>query len=231
MPGSPSTADGTGAVMQALSPDSKAVHRGLSYLRKAQRTGGGFPLGGNGAVNSQSTAWAIQGILAAGGNPDGFRRGGVSAPEYLAAQQQCDGHYRYSDSSDQTPVWVTGESLVAAAGDYFPVSLPPRVPTPSSSRLIPGVSTAPSTPPPVSSATELPARLEAPPLAADFWERRGADPSRRFAAPGPASPGAPASGFCRGSREGGVLLPPLRNRSRRPSPPKSIRATRPASPP
>ena len=85
VPGSPSTADGTGAVMQALSPSSKAARSGLSYLRQAQRPGGGFPLGGNGAVNTQSTAWAIQGILAAGGDPDSFRRGGTSAPEYLAA--------------------------------------------------------------------------------------------------------------------------------------------------
>ena len=127
-PGSPSTADGTGAVLQALSSGSKAADRGLSYLRKAQRPGGGFPLGGSGAVNSQSTGWAIQGILAAGGDPSSFRRGGASAPDYLAAQQASDGHYRYSASSDQTPIWVTGEVLVAAAGKSFPVPVPPRAP-------------------------------------------------------------------------------------------------------
>ena len=33
----------------------------------------------------------------------------------------ADGHYRYSDSSDQTPVWVTGQVLAAAAGDSYPV--------------------------------------------------------------------------------------------------------------
>ena len=58
-----------GAVMQALAPSSKASDHGLSYLRQAQRPGGGFPLGGNGGVNTPSTAWAIQGILATGGNP------------------------------------------------------------------------------------------------------------------------------------------------------------------
>jgi hypothetical protein len=131
VPGSPSTADGTGAVMQALSGDSKAAHRGLSYLRQAQRPGGGFPLGGNGAVNTQSTAWAIQGILATGADPASFRRGGSSAPDYLAAQQASDGHYRYSKSSNQTPVWVTGEVLVAAAGGYFPVPPPPHEPKPA----------------------------------------------------------------------------------------------------
>ena len=35
VPGSPSTADGTGAVMQAIARGSKAADRGLSYLRKA----------------------------------------------------------------------------------------------------------------------------------------------------------------------------------------------------
>jgi energy-coupling factor transport system substrate-specific component len=133
VPGSPSTADGTGAVMQALSPNSKASGRGLSFLRQEQRKGGGFPLGGNGAVNTQSTAWAIQGILATGGDPGSFKRGGTSAPGYLSHQQASDGHYRYSKSSDQTPVWVTGQVLVAAAGDYYPVPAPGREPTQSQS--------------------------------------------------------------------------------------------------
>lgn len=133
-PGSPSTSDGTGAVLQALARGSKASHRGLVYLGQVQRKGGGFPLGGNGEVNSQSTAWAIQGILAAGEDPDSFRRGGVSAPEYLTARQVSDGHYRYSKSSDQTPVWVTGEALVAAADKYFPIAAPPREPKLSQAR-------------------------------------------------------------------------------------------------
>ena len=137
-PGSPSTTDGTGAVMQALSPDSKAAGHGLFYLRhQAQQKGGGFPLGGNGTVNTMSTAWAIQGILAVGGDPASFRRGGASAPEYLAHNQRADGSYRYanpdqtpSEVANQTPVWVTGQVLVAAAGKFYPVAAPPRAPKP-----------------------------------------------------------------------------------------------------
>jgi hypothetical protein len=153
-PGTPSTADGTGAVMQALSPKSKAAHRGLSYLRGAQRSGGGFALGGNYAVNTQSTAWAIQGILASGGDPSSFRRGGSSALDYLSAEQQSDGHYRYSQAKNQTPIWVTAQVLVAAAGDYLPISPPPREPEPAQSQaktggVVPGAtnptSSAPST--------------------------------------------------------------------------------------
>ena len=141
-PGSPSTTDGTGAVMQALSPDSKAAGQGLFYLRHhAQQKGGGFPLGGNGTVNTMSTAWAIQGILAVGGNPDSFRRGSVSAPGYLAHNQRGDGSYRYanpdqtsSEVANQTPVWVTGQVLVAATGKYFPIAVPPREPEPKATK-------------------------------------------------------------------------------------------------
>jgi Prenyltransferase and squalene oxidase repeat len=137
-PRSPSTTDGTGAVMQALSPDSKAAGHGLFYLRhQAQRKGGGFPLGGNGTVNTMSTAWAIQGILAVGGDPASFRRGSVSAPEYLAHNQRANGSYRYanpdqtaSEVANQTPVWVTGQVLVAAAGKFYPLAAPPRAPEP-----------------------------------------------------------------------------------------------------
>ncbi len=156
VPGQASNAEATGSALQALSGDSKASGRGLSYLRGAQAKGGGFRLGGNGPVNAQSTAWAIQGILAAGGDPGSFRRGGASAPDYLAARQQSDGHYRYSSSSDQTPVWVTSQALVAAAGAHLPIAPPPREPNPSTSKAdsgspAPGTnSTTPGVPPPSS---------------------------------------------------------------------------------
>ncbi len=138
-PGSPSNADATGAVLQALSSDSKASGRGLSYLRRTQHKGGGFALGGNGGVNTHSTAWAIQGILAAGGDPSSFRRGGSSALNYLTNNQQPDGSFRYAKPSaevpdevaHQTPVPVTAEALVAASNDYLPISAPPRKPKPS----------------------------------------------------------------------------------------------------
>jgi len=120
-PGSESNADVTGAVMQAM-PDSKAAEQGLSYLRKHQRGNGGFPVGGNGAVNTQSTAWAAEGMIAVGG-----ASGAVGdALSYIASQQDGDGHYRYSASSDKTPVWVTGEVLVAASGESLPVPVAPR---------------------------------------------------------------------------------------------------------
>jgi energy-coupling factor transport system substrate-specific component len=177
VPGSPSTVDGTGLVMQALSSDSKPVQRGLSYLRQAQRPGGGFPLGGNGTVNAQSTAWAVEGILAAGGDPGSFRRGGASALDYLSAQQEPDGHYRYSKSSDQTPVWVTGEVLVASAGKHYPVAVPPRAPKPATVNDTGGVTPGPTSPAPVPSTPSAGApATSAPPASSSGPESGGGGP-------------------------------------------------------
>jgi Prenyltransferase and squalene oxidase repeat len=128
-PGSPSTADGTAAAMQAM-PGADAARHGLAYLRHAQRPNGGFGVGGSGGVNTQSTAWAVQGMIAVGTDPATVEAGGKSPLEYLASLQQPDGHYRYSASSDQTPVWVTGQVLAATAGDAFPIAAPPRLPQP-----------------------------------------------------------------------------------------------------
>ena len=46
-----------------------AASKGVRYLRGAQRGDGGFALASGGATNSQSTAWAVQGLVAAGVDP------------------------------------------------------------------------------------------------------------------------------------------------------------------
>jgi hypothetical protein len=134
--------------MQAM-PDTQAARRGLGYLRKVQRPSGGFQLGGSGDVNSQSTAWAVQGMLAVGADPDRTSSGGKGALEYLAARQDGDGHYRYSASSDQTPVWVTAQALAATAGHSFPISpvarrAKPSIPGSAYPAFEPDSSTAPA---------------------------------------------------------------------------------------
>ncbi len=123
---SASDADSTGAVLQALGAagSSSGVRRGVSYLRGVQRSGGGFALSG-GSVNAQSTAWAAQGLVAAGVSPTSVRSGGTPL-SYLASAQAQDGHYRYSSTSDQTPVWVTSQALMAVNGASFPLNPVPR---------------------------------------------------------------------------------------------------------
>jgi uncharacterized membrane protein len=126
-PGSASDPDSTGAVLQALAAGGSraGIRAGISYLRSVQRPGGGFAVS-SGPVNAQSTAWAAQGLIAAGVSPDSVRKGGRSALDYLASVQAPDGHYRYSSSSDQTPVWVTGQALMAVNGAAFPLAPVPR---------------------------------------------------------------------------------------------------------
>jgi energy-coupling factor transport system substrate-specific component len=125
--GASSDADTTGAVVQALAASGTraGIGGGATYLRSAQRAGGGFPLNG-GPVNAQSTAYAIQGLIAAGVSPAAARVGGRSSLDYLASVQAGDGHYRYSSSSDQTPVWVTGQALMAVNGRALPLAPAPR---------------------------------------------------------------------------------------------------------
>ncbi|MEX2108216.1 MAG: prenyltransferase/squalene oxidase repeat-containing protein [Solirubrobacterales bacterium] len=192
VPGSPSTADGTAAVMQAM-PDTKAARRGFAFLRSVQRPSGGFPLGGAGEVNSQSTAWAVQGMLAVGEDPASVREGGKSALDYLAARQGEDGHYRYSDSRDQTPVWVTGQALAAVAEEAFPIPPVPRKTQPGPNPL-PGPSPTPAPTPQgggVSPGTE-----EAPesPAPGGGGSGSGSAPS-----PAPASPGEKGLPFAPGT--------------------------------
>jgi len=214
VPGQPSNADVTGSVMQAL-PDTKAAQSGLSYLRKHQRPNGGFALGAAGGVNSQSTAWAVQGMIGVGADPATISASGSSALDYLAARQADDGHYRYSESSDQTPVWVTGQVLVAVAGDALPISPPPREPTPttvSPSETVPpppAGGTSPSSglesaPPPstgtgtggagVPTAPPATGAIPAPPAQSGGLVPEGSEPEADDSAPAPASQPVTASG-------------------------------------
>jgi prenyltransferase beta subunit len=130
-PDVPSNVDVTAAVMQAV-PETKAAEEGLSYLRRHQHSDGGFSTGASGgAINSQSTGWAVQAMVAVGADPTRIPVSGDTALDYLAARQGDNGHYRYSESSNQTPVWVTSEAMVGAARKSLPIEPPPRQKEPS----------------------------------------------------------------------------------------------------
>ena len=145
-PRAPSDPDSTGAALEGLAAAGergRALRGGVAYLRRAERPDGGFALGGGGSSNGQSTAWAIQGLIAAGAKPARVREHGHSPLDYLAKRQRGDGHYSYSASSDQTPVWVTGQALVAAMQKAFPLRPVPRPPRGHADRKQPA---APGTP-------------------------------------------------------------------------------------
>jgi hypothetical protein len=131
-PRAPSESDSTGAALQGLvaaGGRGRATAQGAGWLGRAQRSGGGWALGITGVLNSQSTAWSVQGLVAAGGGGDAIGR----ALGYLSRLHAADGHYRYSAASDQTPIWVTAQALLAVNRRPFPVPAVARAqPQPSS---------------------------------------------------------------------------------------------------
>jgi energy-coupling factor transport system substrate-specific component len=128
--------DSTGAALQALEVaglgGSSAANRGVIYLVRNQQRGGGWALTPSGAANAQSTSYAVQGLLAVGENPGEVTTAGRDPFEFLGGQQQPDGHFRYSSGSDQTPVWVTAQALLAVSRQPFPVATVARAPAGSS---------------------------------------------------------------------------------------------------
>jgi uncharacterized membrane protein len=122
-PSGRSDPDSTGSAMQGLVAGGRgpAIRRGIAYLKRTQKPGGGWGIYETGATNSQSTAFAAMGLVAAGVDPDRVRRGGRSGLDFISARQTADGHYTYAPGSDQTPVWVTSQALVAVSREALPI--------------------------------------------------------------------------------------------------------------
>ncbi len=123
--GGESDVDVTGAVLQAIEAsgedDKRLEDDAVAFLRKAQNRDGGFGQRADDASNAQSTAFAVQGLAASGETVDGFGRG-EDPLEYLEDLQNKDGSIRYSRSSNQTPVWVTAQAVLALKQAAFPIA-------------------------------------------------------------------------------------------------------------
>jgi energy-coupling factor transport system substrate-specific component len=116
--GGSSDVDDTGAALEALGSGDRAV----AFVRHQQNSDGGFPSIPGGPSNAQSTAWAVQGLLAAGAGLGSLPHG--SPLGYLRSLIAPDGHVQYSRSSDQTPVWVTAQALMALEQKPLPLAPP-----------------------------------------------------------------------------------------------------------
>jgi prenyltransferase beta subunit len=120
--------DDTAAALQGVidatgQPGSALAARAVAYLRRTQNPDGGFPQQPGGESNAQSTAWAVQGLVAAGVNVGSVKRRSSRSPiGYLESLAAPDGSVRYSRTSSQTPVWVTAEALSALASKPFPIA-------------------------------------------------------------------------------------------------------------
>ncbi|MEA2149033.1 MAG: energy-coupling factor transport system substrate-specific component [Solirubrobacteraceae bacterium] len=118
--------DDTAAALQALvaagNRRTRTVARAAAFLTARQNADGGLPLEPGDDSNAQSTAWAIQGLVAAGRDPGRARRGGARSPlAYLRSLQSSTGAVRYSRTSTQSPVWVTAQALTGLARKPFPI--------------------------------------------------------------------------------------------------------------
>jgi len=51
---------------------------------------------------------------------------GANPIRYITRLQRRDGHISYSQTSDQTPVWVTAQALTALRRKPFPLATAPR---------------------------------------------------------------------------------------------------------
>jgi energy-coupling factor transport system substrate-specific component len=124
--GGGSDVDDTAAVVQALTDAGirgPAIARANAFLVRAQNPDGGYPQQTGGPSNAQSTAWAIQGLIAAGREPRTLTRESSRSPlGYLATLLAPDGSVRYSRTGSQTPVWVTAQALTALAGKPLPIA-------------------------------------------------------------------------------------------------------------
>ncbi len=123
--GGSSDVDDTGAALEALAgaggSAGHARRRAVAFIEREQNRDGGFPSEPGGGANAQSTAWAVQGLLAVGAAPGSVHSG----MQFLDSLIAGDGHVRYSRSSDQTPVWVTGQASMALAGKSLPLAAVP----------------------------------------------------------------------------------------------------------
>jgi prenyltransferase beta subunit len=117
------TAAAVQALVQARAGSGGALARAGRFLIRAQNRDGGYPQQPGGESNSQSTAWAVQGLIALGRDVSTVTRAGSRSPVgYLQSLLAPDGSVRYSRTGAQTPVWVTAQALTALAGKPLPIA-------------------------------------------------------------------------------------------------------------
>jgi Prenyltransferase and squalene oxidase repeat len=123
--GAKADVDDTGAALEAIAAsDRGATRRAVHYIRATQNRDGGFPSEPGGDSNAQSTAWAVQGLIAARVEVSKVRhRGSPSPRRYLESLITRSGAINYARRISLTPVWVTAEAVMALAGKSLP--LPP----------------------------------------------------------------------------------------------------------
>lgn len=102
--------------LRAAGVGGRPISRALAALQGFRNKDGGYALTHGRDSDAQSTAWAIQAMLAAGAKPS------RATWRYVSRLRRPDGSYRYSVRYATTPVWVTAQVVPALAGRPFPLS-------------------------------------------------------------------------------------------------------------
>jgi hypothetical protein len=133
--GGNSDVDDTGAAIMALiaageSPDSEVIKNavrgedGDGYLRMEQDDNGGFAMSGD-TVNSASTSWAVDAIVAVGQDPtsEDWTWDDNPVNVLLSFQDPNDGSFWWTADSKSAPAWMTSYAIPALVGKPYPVKL------------------------------------------------------------------------------------------------------------
>jgi hypothetical protein len=127
-PTDPGDVDTTGLVLQALiaagvPTTDPVITKALDYLDSAQNDDGGFPYepqsNGSDISNVNSTAFAIQGLIAAGSDPliARWQPTATNPISYLLTMQQPDGAFTFGGSAS---LLATQQAIPALVGQTFP---------------------------------------------------------------------------------------------------------------
>lgn len=119
--------DDTAAAVQALraggvSPSADSIEDALDYLHARQRSDGGFPSQAtDGRTYAESTAWAIQAIVAVGQDPNGsaWEKSGNTPIEALRRLQASNGAYEHRNGLLATPILTTPQAVIALCEKSF----------------------------------------------------------------------------------------------------------------
>ena len=133
-PSAASDVDDTAAAIMALrarfsnrngmSASNPAIVDALAYLKSMQRYDGGFPsMSSDGRSYAESTAWAIQAIVACDQPPSSWDKGGRTPISFLQSLQQRSGLFAHRRGAVSSPLMTTTQAAIALMRKPFPFGL------------------------------------------------------------------------------------------------------------
>lgn len=114
-------------IASGVPPADSHIQNALNYLKTAQNSDSGFtydPASQYGTdSDSSSTAWAMWALASAGIDQSAWSRDGHTPADYLSANQDLSGYFKYQSGSgeDSFSPAATGYAVIALAGKTLPL--------------------------------------------------------------------------------------------------------------